>query len=102
MDLISIAYVVCRLLGSSLDSKKTVNIQPVHEGIEPLITCPIGIAKAKAVSAVLIKMKLYWPPSFEPRFNHTELAAEKEVIGGYDVKHWWSVLWHVDRPHASV
>src|SRR5688500_1189482 len=82
--------------------KKAINIQPVHECIEPTITGSIGIAQAEPMSAILIKMKLNWDACFEPGINNTKLLPKKKIISCNNIEHRRSIFWHCYGAHTTI
>ncbi len=74
----------------------------MDEGIEPAITGSVGIAEAKAVAAVLVKVELDRYPCFVPGLYHPELAAEEKIIGGDSIEHGRSILRHLHWAHTTV
>src|SRR5687768_14997548 len=82
--------------------KKLINLQPVYECIEPAIACPIRIAEAEAVAAILVKMKLNGPARLKPGVDNTELTAEKKIVCGDHIEHRRSILRHLDGAHATI
>ena len=74
----------------------------MYKGIKPTIAGTIRIAEAETVTAVLVKVKLDGDARFVPGVNHPELPAEEKVIGGDNIEHRRSVLWHLYGAHAAI
>lgn len=61
-----------------------VDLKPVHELREPGVAGAVRVAKAEAMAAVLIDVKLRRLFRVVPRLDEPRLAVEQEVVGGED------------------
>src|SRR5690606_32571297 len=84
-----------------LSFQEAIHIKPMNKGVKPLVAGPVGVAQAKAVTAVLVQVELHRNLRFVPGFNYPNTAREQKVVRGYGGKHGWCVFGNIDRTHAS-
>ncbi|OPZ69843.1 MAG: hypothetical protein BWY82_02207 [Verrucomicrobia bacterium ADurb.Bin474] len=74
----------------------------MHEGLEPTVARPVGIAQSEAVSTILVEMELHRHTGFEPGLDNPKFSLEEKVVARDNREHRWSILRHLNRIHASV